>query len=595
MIRPKAMTKVRIITPAKYIRNVIEPLYEMKILHIVDFRKDENKDGFLDIGKPMKEADAYSRELISLRSAISRLGIKGKPAHVKSIGDAQERFAELDKPFRDDVSRLDALKAEEKQLAEEAGNPLAGLPIKRIPSCKSLAGFVGTVKSPVDKKISALAKDCLLVQAPAGRKIAIALFVPRKFADKARDILNACGFSEGRLPEMSRQEMDGRLAEARKEIAGLETSLDNFRKKNAQFLVDYEYALTQLNEKAEVTLRFASSRNAFIAAGWIPEDKAEELKQKLDGTTSGRVHVETLQSENPPTVLENPRMIDSFEFLLKLYSLPKNYEIDPTILMFITFPLFFGFMLGDVGYGIVTLAAALLLERKLPGAKPLLRIITISSMATIAFGFVFGEFFAYEFLERPLLNRVHDVYTMIFLSIGIGVVHINLGFVLGFINELKHHSVITAFFRKGSWILLQASAAVLVLGLLQKSVMLQGIGGVAALASVLMIIKAEGMKVVELPGLLSNMLSYIRLYAIGLSSVSLAAIVNKMASGLFAGGVVGIASGILLLLFGHLINLLLGLLGPFLHSVRLHYVEFFQKFYEGGGYAYNPFGLVKRR
>ena len=594
MIRPKEMTMVRIIAPSRHVRNVIESLYDLKMLHIIDFKKMDGE--FFDIGKPFKEATSYSEQLIVLRSILSRLNISGVPEHLKNFKEAQEKFLELNKAFKSVVERLDNAKSIENKLFEEYSNPLTslGIPRHKIRQYKSLVSFLGTIKIPIEPKLQAITTDYIFMQTKLEKRIAFALFVRKELAEKIKTLLVESGFAEHQAPELRKSDAEERLVKVRKEISALENKLEIFRKNNSQFLVDYEFALTQLNEKAEAPLRFASSKNALIATGWIPANKAELLKQNLTKITKEKVFVELLHGDNPPTVLENPKLVNPFEFLLNLYSLPKYYEIDPTILMFIAFPLFFGFMLGDVGYGITTLAIALLVGKKLPTAiKPLIRIITIASLASISFGFVFGEFFGHEFIH-PLLDRVHDINTMMLLTIAVGLIHINLGFTLGFVNELKHHKFLDAFFRKISWILLQISIAILVFGHLQANQSFQTIGVVASISSVLMIIKGEGiLRIVELPALLSNILSYVRLYAIGLSSVSLAGVFNNLASGFFIQGGVSTVLGIFILLAGHLLNLLLGILGPFLQSIRLHYVEFFQKFYEGGGYSYNPFGIVK--
>lgn len=582
MIRPQPMSKVRIISHSRNVRSVIERLYDLQMLHIIDFRKGE-----FDIGKPLKEAPAYSQQLIDLRSAISILGIKGQPRAVQNIGAAQKKFEALNKIFKKTATGMESLKAQENKLIEVSRNPLITLgPTKdKVKEYKSLASFIGSVTSPIEHEIASLTENYMLIQKQLQKQIIFALFVPRNIQEQAKEILAQAGFTERELPEIKKEDAEARLSQIRNEAAALQKRLDSI-KKNAQFLLDYEFTLSQLNEKAEAPLRFGSSKNTFIATGWVPQDKVGKLQDTLVSITKEKVHIELLPGDDPPTVLKNPRIASNFEFLLNLYSLPRHYEIDPTMLMFITFPLFFGFMLGDVGYGIITLALAMILEKKLGGAKPLIRIMTISSLAAIAFGFVFGEAFGYEFAAHPILNRVHDINTMMMISVLVGVIHVNFGFVLGFINELHHYGIVMSFFKKLSWITLQAGAALIFFN--QPLV-----GAVIALASVAMIIRGEGMKVIEIPGVLSNILSYMRLYAIGLSSVSLAGVVNNMAGGLFAAGGAYMIFGIVILLLGHAVNLMLGLIGPFLQSVRLHYVEFFQKFYEGGGYAYNPFGFVK--
>ena len=594
MIKPIEMTKVRIISPSSQVRHVIETLYDMKLLHIVDFHKGEEE--FFDIGKPFKEAAIYSEQLVDIRAVLYRLAISGAHRRMKNFHNAQKLFLEVNKKFKVIVSRLDKLKADENRLLEELKNPLIDLNISKddIKDYKNLVVFTGTVKSPIESKLSAITKDYILTQAKIEKQFAFVLYAKKGLAEKVKSVLSESGFAEYEPPILKQIDIGKNLSDIKNEISNLETQLESFKKEDSQFLLDYEHALTQLNEKAEAPLKFASSKSTLIASGWIPSKAAESLRQNLSDTAKEKVSVEFLHGENPPTALENPKIANKFEFFLNLYSLPKYYEIDPTILMFITFPLFFGFMLGDVGYGLITLMIMLLLERMLPvDAKPLLRIVAISSLASIAFGFVFGEFFGREF-TTPLINRVHDINTMMMITIAVGIAHVNFGFILGLINELKHHNFLTAFFRKGSWITLQIGAALLGFGYMQANQSLQAIGGLVAIGSVLMIINGEGiLRIIELPTLLSNILSYFRLYAIGLASVSFAVITNDLAAGFFSQGGFSLIIGVSILFLGHAMNLMLGLIGPFLHSLRLHYVEFFQKFYEGGGYRYSPFGIVK--
>jgi len=193
---------------------------------------------------------------------------------------------------------------------------------------------------------------------------------------------------------------------------------------------------------------------------------------------------------------------------------------------------------------------------------------------------------------------------MFAIAIVIGVVHVNLGLIIGFVNELRN-GLVVAFLRKGSWVLLEIAVLTLALGygvlanlaaiswLSALPVIHVAFGWSLFCLALIGIWLGEGAKgFLETPMLFSNILSYLRLVALGLSSVFLALVVNEMAMGLFDKGGLWILVGIVILLVGHTINLVLGLLGPFLHSLRLHYVEWFTKFYEGGGKPYVPFGEV---
>jgi len=178
------------------------------------------------------------------------------------------------------------------------------------------------------------------------------------------------------------------------------------------------------------------------------------------------------------------------------------------------------------------------------------------------------------------------------------LVHINLGFVLGFFNELRHKGLFKAFAAKLSWILLEAGIAIAATS--KISGIPVAFGTVTAIAALVLIYIGESRKpldfeasirsLIEVPGLFSNLLSYTRLMAVGLSSVSLAAVFNSIAMQSAHGGALGMFIAVLILFIGHTINLALGLLGGFLHSLRLHYVEFFTKFFEGGAVQFKPFG-----
>jgi V/A-type H+-transporting ATPase subunit I len=257
--------------------------------------------------------------------------------------------------------------------------------------------------------------------------------------------------------------------------------------------------------------------------------------------------------------------------------------------MAITFPLFFGFMLGDIGYGLLVLLIAYLVARSNQKLRSFAEVLGLSALSAILFGAIFGEVFGLEaigsFHLPSLLHRAQDPMTLGLIAIAFGVVHINLGLTFGLITEVREHGILHGFLRKGGWFLVQAGIAFLLFGQswLWWSLAL-GLG-------VILLAWGEGVVgVVELPTIITHTLSYLRLAAIGLSGVFLAAVTNTVGGGMVMAGGWSIIGGLLILLIGHSVSLALGLFGSFLHSLRLHYAEFFMKFYEGGGKPYVAFG-----
>ncbi len=253
-------------------------------------------------------------------------------------------------------------------------------------------------------------------------------------------------------------------------------------------------------------------------------------------------------------------------------------------------------MLGDIGYGLILLGAFAFIKFRMKKMGSLSSVLIVSSVITIIFGFVFGEFFGAEevlgYELHAFIPRAEGLGAMLPISIVIGLIHVNTGILFSLINELragkKKHAL-----GKFSWFILQTGGILYLMSAFFKISL--GVDPMISLglfaAGVVMLMIGEGYTgVIEIPTLISNVLSYARIAALGLASVSLALVINRMAEGMFHAGGLFIAMGIGLLIGGHAINTLLGLMGSFLQSLRLHYVEMFSKFYHGDGEPYKPFG-----
>lgn len=612
---PESMVRLTIVGPKSLLEKVIRELYSLKVMHIIDHTKGE-----LDIGVPLQRADELSGLLVTTRALMDKLGVQGNGSNgfnasgIKSINDLASTIKKASEEVRGWEAEISSAKDDLRELETKSAllrqlSPL-GLSIESYNPYKSLSCFVGTVEdgATLGKELSKITDkaELRISDEPTQKKI-IALFVYKDYYQQAWNLLCQHAFQELDLsPVQGMKGMPSALLSSviekesalKRKLASATNALKKSGAKWQVFLALSEKFLAMELEKAEAPLKFASTKNIFVVSGWIPEKKSDFARQQLARVSNDKISIEVMHPEENdivPAMLNNPKQTRPFEFFLGLYDMPQHMEVDPTTIMAITFPILFGFILGDFGYGITLLALFLLLMKKLPSMRNLAAIMAISSVSSIIFGLIFGEFFGAEELfghELPrLLSRTEGIMELMYVAIGVGLVQLNLGFALGFVNVYRVHGFKHAVLEKGSWVVLEIAIALIALSAMKIIPLTIYAGYAVLLLSIVMLWMGEGIRgIVELPGFFGNIFSYARLMAVGVASVQLALVINEMAAGMFHAGGFMIVAAILVLLAGHGINIALGILGGFLHSTRLHYVEFFGKFFKGGGISYRPFG-----
>ena len=338
---------------------------------------------------------------------------------------------------------------------------------------------------------------------------------------------------------------------------------------------------------------------AFVLEGWTPVPARRALDARLherfgDTVVVAEVAREDWRSEEAPVVLQNPRLFRPFETVIRLLPLPRYGTIDPTPFVAVFFPAFFGIMLGDVGYGLVLAALGLLLHRRsAPGSvlRSVSEMIGPCALFTILAGFLFGELFGdlghRWFGLAPIAFRREDaLLPFLLLAISLGAVHVLLGLGLGVLASVRGRHSREAFGQGVGllMVLLVILALLAALRVLPQAFFTPAVIGL--LAAFPALIALEGLVApIELLTTLGNVLSYARIMALGVASVMLAIVANKM-----AGAIGSVAVGVTFALLFHLVNFAIGLFSPTIHALRLHYVEFFGKFYSPGGVRYRPFG-----
>jgi V/A-type H+/Na+-transporting ATPase subunit I len=408
-----------------------------------------------------------------------------------------------------------------------------------------------------------------------------------------------------------RAEIAARLAALSVEWHGLVAAIDE--------------ALLIENRKVEALQKLGAGRSTFAMEAWVPQRDLARLQQVLQGVARDRVYLYEIPThEEPPTLMDNPRGVRRFEFFIRFYSLPQATEWDPTLVFAIVFPIFFGFMLGDWGYGIVILLICLWMIAGFPGGQHLpkfgrtfvTRIMGPKGMQQLAYallpgcalaiglGLFWDEFFGYHLLAATIgyhapIEPDTGLGLLLLVAGYIGLAMVTLGFLFGLLKEYFHHHRKGAIGKLGG-ILFAWGVAFAGLSLLRKEAGLSNpffdlyIG--LALGGFALLFAGEGpMGIMSLIEVVSHILSYTRLVGILLASVILALVINTVAGGFFHSGPGGIAAAVLLLLVGQSFNVILGVFEPGIQGARLVFVEYFSKFYTGNGRPFRAFGGPRER
>ncbi|MFQ5837412.1 MAG: V-type ATP synthase subunit I [Thermoplasmata archaeon] len=653
MLKPKEMVQVLIAGPLDLLPKTVHTLYDLQVLHIVDFR---GEDDTFRLGRPLEKASEVSEALLKLRSIAGVLELdKVKGLEVTEVGpDAPQRLATLELNIREEDESRKKIEGLIMDLTAriEALSPFAalGLDLSYYHGYDNLEVFVGRLSREL-VGLDEMTNRWELFSA----KDAIALFVERQRAGEVGDLLTGLGFTplevpgeEGDPGKMLKQILDER-EKWKGRLQAVQERLSILRERFGSFVLSAEGFLTQEIEKAEAPLRFATSDHTFIAEGWIPKGRWEEVQSRLGETGNLYVGLLAEAEEEPPVLLDNPKPVRPFELLTHLFSTPSYKEIDPTLTLFLIFPIFFGFMIGDLGYGATLAIIGALGLRKVrstPDLRKFMAIILIAGIATAIFGaFIFADAFGIPFNapaeehgpgeaakvswsgllgveEIPIKASIHkltDVVDMLILSIVAAVLHLGLGFVMGFFNEFRHSKkhaaakVAWLMVLLGLFIALTARVSWTRVGRFLWSTVLSPIPldglelfgfhipwaafillltGTVLVAIFEFLVTQNPVAVLEVASLLANMISYTRLAGIAVAKAAIAdALNNAIFQGLlFSSSVIFIAIGVVVLILSQMMILLLGALSAGIQALRLNYVEFFMKFFKGNGVPFQPFG-----
>ena len=356
----------------------------------------------------------------------------------------------------------------------------------------------------------------------------------------------------------------------------------------------YDYYVIQ-KEVAIALKNIVVTKHTFYLEGWMPEGRRLPIGKEYVVKTA-----EPDEDEEYPVFVENNTIVEPFQSITNMYSCPNQKELDPNPVMSAFFIFFFGMMLSDAGYGIIlTIACAAMIKIKKykKGEGSLVKILALSGISTIIWGFLFGSFFGNLVPLKPVIDPLSDVMLLMGLSLLLGIVHIYAGMMMKAISLIKEGKFLDAIFDVGIWYIFLTGVFLVIIPVVAGDIgVFAQVGKYLAIGGAIGLVLTQGRQeknifkklfkgafsLYDLTSYFADVLSYSRLMALCLSTGVIAQVVNLL--GQIAGPIPAIFIGII----GHTVNLANSALGSYVHTSRLQYVEFFGKFYEGGGKKFTP-------
>lgn len=655
------MKKMLICGLKKDRKGTLECLQRQGVLEISDDLQEDDTFRKMDVTKSRLQFEKNAEELSQAVAILHDYAPEGKGLAASLEGrkvltweEYQEKSAMHEKAM-ESAERLIALvkeigeqKAEVPRLEQQLDMLVPwqsfDLPLN-FKGTKKTAAFIGTLPEGLTaeqatEKIRTIAPeaDSADVTVVSGSKEQTCLFIvcTRQQREQVNTALKEMKFVKAPLtsaiPAEQKRELEEELQKVKARIKEIEEAITGMasEREYLKFALDY---YTMRAEKYQVLGGLAQSPKTFAITGYVPADKAQELKNLLESNYTLAVELtDPGADEDTPVLLENNAFAAPVETIVESYSLPAKGEDDPSMVVALSYYILFGLMLSDAAYGIIMVVACAFCLKKFPGMEPglkkSLKLFLYCGISTTFWGFMFGSFFgdavnviATTFFNRPDIRLaplwfepVSIPMKMLVFSFTVGIIHLFLGLGVKLYACLKNGQIADGIYDVIFWYMLVGGAIVYMLTIEMVTSMLglgftlpAGVGTAAAVVAVIGLVgivftsgresKNWGKRLLKglygaygITSYLSDILSYSRLLALGLATSVISTVFNKMGS-MMGNSIPGAIAFILVFLIGHALNLAINALGAYVHTNRLEFVEFFGKFYEGGGRKFHPFAV----
>lgn len=671
VFKPVPMARIAILGLRKNRQSAISILHDLEVLQLEPLSKDvstllrNERDG--ELTRKVSDQLLRVKALLTTLPAIpvtirKRFASTDELLQTASSIEIDDKVSTLEKEKESLLTKIKDTENNIKLVEEFVFFP-EDLKILQLSSAKSYFGKIKSEKfEEFNKVLQEYKQDIFLYSKPEKKVTHLVLVVFPSFpSDAFANIIQTHDVKIEAVPNLDGKPTDiitkqkNNLENLNQKLKHINEELTKISEEHYANLVVIEEQLAIENKKLEVIANLGVTDAAFALEGWIPKPKINQVKATLQKFTNGTSLYELETDEKPPTLMSNPKGFRLFEAFIRFYSLPQSKEFDPTMMFAFIFPIFYGVMIGDVGYCLVILLVCLWVIRRVEKGKRNLTImpkqlrsfglmilkkrqmVKLSKamipgcVVGIFLGVIFDLYFGFHLngyafdvlasvgvtgfpepgavLNRPsqaFFDPVENVGKLLLLAGYTGIGMVTFGLILGILNAIREREK-KVIIGKIGWLAFGWGVVLVGLALIHGEALnpmwprLIEVNPIAYLyfgllfgGIGLMFVSEGGRAIMELASIVSHILSYTRLVGILLASVILAHTTDFIFLKALNISIPFAILGILILFIGHMFNIIIGVFVPGIQSARLIYVEFFSKFYEGNGRKFNPFGSVRR-